>query len=303
MLDEIRLLAPELLDEEPVLDADITRLSRALRIGLGWHYRLDLAWILRGLDLQPGATVLDAGAGYGVLQWYLSDQGINVISVDRMDRAAIPLRFRIRYPVRGLVPADAPSLFATVRREVSRGAPLLDVGRYVAAARERVGHPQVRAARGLVSFHRADLGSLHELPDESVDQVVAVSALEHNEPDHLPAVVGELMRVLRPGGSILATLGASAGEDWFHAPSKGWCYGEGSLLRAFDLPAETPSNYGEYGQIMAAVRDSAELRDNLASFYFRSGNNGMPWGRWDPAYLSVGVRKTKAVGSSRRPSS
>ena len=42
---------------------------------------------------------------------------------------------------------------------------------------------------------------------------------------------------------------------------------------------------------MVAVR--AELRDNLASFYFRSGDNGMPWGKWDPQYQPVGVCKVK----------
>ena len=36
------------------------------------------------------------------------------------------------------------------------------------------------------------------------------------------------------------------------------------------------------------------VRDNLARFYFQSGDNGMPWGKWDPQYQSVGVRKIKS---------
>ena len=28
---------------------------------------------------------------------------------------------------------------------------------------------------------------------------------------------------------------------------------------------------------------------DLADFYFRSGDNGMPWGNWDPQYMPVGV--------------
>jgi hypothetical protein len=38
------------------------------------------------------------------------------------------------------------------------------------------------------------------------------------------------------------------------------------------------------------------LRDNLASFYGRSGENGMPWGVWDPRYQPVGVCKVKRNG-------
>ncbi len=33
--------------------------------------------------------MLDAGAGTGVLQWYLAQQGAAVISVDRMSRALV----------------------------------------------------------------------------------------------------------------------------------------------------------------------------------------------------------------------
>jgi hypothetical protein len=44
---------------------------------------------------------------------------------------------------------------------------------------------------------------------------------------------------------------------------------------------------------MEKLRACTELRENLASFYFRSGENGMPWGKWDPQYQSVGVLKVK----------
>jgi len=38
-----------------------------------------------------------------------------------------------------------------------------------------------------------------------------------------------------------------------------------------------------------------ELRDHLAEFYFLSGDNGMPWGKWDPQYQPVGVCKVKQI--------
>jgi ubiquinone/menaquinone biosynthesis C-methylase UbiE len=144
-----------------------------------------------------------------------------------------------------------------------------------------------------VTINNQDLKSLEDISDESLDAVVAVSALEHNTPDDLPGVVAELMRVIKPGGLLLATLGASRDEDWFHEPSSGWCYSEASLRRIFDLPETASSNYGRYDSLLLALRECAELRDNLAKFYFASGNNGMPWGKWDPQYQPVGVCKVK----------
>ena len=146
---------------------------------------------------------------------------------------------------------------------------------------------------GKVIIYNQDLGNLADILDNSIDAVVAVSSLEHNTPDDLPRVVKELERVVKPGGVILATLGAAADQDWFHQASQGWCYSDSSLRKLFNLPADTTSNYFEYDRIISELRNCAELRDNLASFYFKSGDNGMPWGEWDPQYPPVGVCKVK----------
>ena len=106
-------------------------------------------------------------------------------------------------------------------------------------------------------------------------------------------MVRELVRTLKPGGILLATLGAARDADWFHAPSQGWNYTDASLRRLFGLPAETPSNYVRADELLAALKDCGELRDNLAPMYFQSGDNGMPWGKWDPKYQPVAVRKVK----------
>jgi SAM-dependent methyltransferase len=144
-----------------------------------------------------------------------------------------------------------------------------------------------------VAIYNQDLAQLVDLPDNSLDAVVAVSALEHNSQESLPGVVSELMRVLKPGGALLATLNAARDRDWWHEPSKGWCYTEPSLRRLFSLPPHASSNYAQYAELFADLVGCAELRDNLAAFYFRSGENGMPWGKWDPQYLPVGVCKVK----------
>lgn len=57
--------------------------------------------------------------------------------------------------------------------------------------------------------------------------------------------------------------------------------------------ADCRSNYDRYDELFEALRGCSELRDNLPDFYFKSGNNGIPWGVWDPRYQPVGVVKVK----------
>lgn len=38
-------------------------------------------------------------------------------------------------------------------------------------------------------------------------------------------------------------------------------------------------------------RTASYLPDHLAGFYEKSGNNGMPWGKWDSRYVPVGIRE------------
>jgi SAM-dependent methyltransferase len=148
-------------------------------------------------------------------------------------------------------------------------------------------------AKGEVVIFNMDLARLTELPDASFDYIVSVSSLEHNPSNVLQVIVEELMRVLKPGGYLLATLGASSEEDWFHEPSRGWCFTETTLRQSFDLHTNTPSNFNLYHKLFKSLRDCDELRDSLSPFYFRSGDNGMPWGVWDPKYMPVGVMKVK----------
>jgi SAM-dependent methyltransferase len=299
----LELLSPDILDEHRATVERLRGLADTLDIGLGWHYLLDLPWILSHATAGPGSTVVDAGAGMGVLQWYLAMNGCKVISVDRLSRKRLPEHFRSRFDVQGqrsedLDPAPRTSLLHLVRRPLARARRLLRL-----AGAIRRGYRPRRAAHvsgpgplersGQVFIYNQDLRHLVDIPDGSIDAVVSVSALEHNHPQELPAVVAELMRVLKPGGRLVATVGASSDRDWFHEPSKGWCFSEATLRRIFDIPESVKSNYAEYDHILGDLRANAELRKDLAAHYFESGDNGMPWGRWDPRYLSVGVCKVK----------
>jgi SAM-dependent methyltransferase len=298
----IELLDVDILRAEPKLAAGFYRKAARLHIQLGWHYILDLIWIARRLGPAEGLNVLDAGAGLGVLQWWLADRGATVVSVDRQDRSDLPGRMRLAHRVRGQRSGDLSSAWAAVRHRLAQAdAPLprrlaLSLRATAVALASRV----ARKGRGEVLFIRQDLTRPLDLPDDAVDAVVSVSALEHNAPDELPAVVEELMRVLRPGGILLATLAAARECDWYHEPSRGWCYTEATLRRVFDLPAQAESNFARFDELFDRLRGSETLRRRLAPFHSLSGECGMPWGVWNPVYLPVGVVKVKSSATGLR---
>lgn len=295
-MDRLEILPVSLLiDERPRVRA-LQRLARRLNLEFGWHYLLDLTWILRHLGNVDGKSIMDAGAGTGILQWYLADKAAEVISVDRVSRAHLPGRFRQQFQVEGLRPTDLLNGDRLGGR-TDQDNPHLAKGvgkRLVGSVRDGIRSLFVRrSSRGWVRIYNQELSNLTDISSDSLDAVAAVSALEHNEPDYLKIVIKELLRVLKPGGMLIATLAAARDRDWFHEPSKGWCYTEASLRRIFELPPSVPSNFHLYDRLFAELCACHELRDNLAKFYFKSGDNGMPWGIWDPQYQPVGVIKIK----------
>ncbi len=291
MKEKIEILSVVLLDEQRPLIEELKGLAHSLRLEFGWHYLLDLSWILSQLGNVQSKCIIDAGAGTGVIQWYLAEHGSEVISVDRESRAYLPARFRTRFRVQGLRREDLASAGDLWRENWRAGANMR--AKISIQARDIAGLFELQRSSGRVLIYNQDLNNLSNIGEDTVDAVVAVSALEHNNPEDLKSVVAELMRVIKPGGLLLATLGAACDRDWFHKPSRGWCYTADSLRRIFDLPSDTPTNYDQHDQLFEALKNCAELRDNLAAFYSRSGDNGMPWGIWDPQYQPVGVCKIK----------
>jgi SAM-dependent methyltransferase len=325
-IEKIEILSVDLLAQNRPQVVAFKRLARSLGLELGWHYLLDLTWIVQHLGTEgrladkvhptdeggqrtsgaqtmetlQGMRIMDAGAGTGILQWYLAQEGAEVISVDRLSRAALPLRFRRHFRVRGLRTEDLlpafQALWSTTKANFEKQRCGTVRGWFSVAAalgKDIIASLKRPTGSGRVIIYNQDLMNLKDLPDNSLDAAVAVSSLEHNSPEGLERVVGEILRVLKPGGMLLATLMAGRDQDWWHEPSSGWCYTASSLRRLFDLPPSTPSNYDRFDALFAALQDCAELRDNLASFYFKSEKNGMPWGVWDPRYPPVGVVKIK----------
>jgi SAM-dependent methyltransferase len=299
--EKIELLPVKLLDQQRPMVEALKRFARSLGLEFGWHYLLDLTWILVQLGAVKGQRVMDAGAGTGILQWYLAEQGAEVISVDRSSRADLPVSFRARFKVRGLRESDLHSSRTVLLKHFSQQMDGPFYRRW-ASKLYHFGKDLINIARrpqgpGSVLIYNQDLSDLSDIPDNSLDAVVSVSALEHNTPTGLEKVVAEIMRKLKPNGVLLATLTAGRDQDVWHEPSSGMCYTDSSLRRLFDLNPDVPSNYARYDELFAALVNCAELRDHLASFYFKSDKNGMPWGKWDPQYQPVGVCKIKR-GSS-----
>ena len=294
MQEKIEILPISLLDQHRPLVNELKDLAKDLRLEFGWHYLLDLTWILSQMVLDSRIRVMDAGAGIGVMQWYLAQKGAEVVSVDRLERAYLPLRFRLRFQVRGLRKIDLKPVILAYRYRRGQVQNFLKMVANSAIDILENGFP--KRPEGRVLIYNQDMGHMPDIPDNSLDYIVGVSALEHNSPDDLNGVVSELMRVLKPGGRLLVTLAAAPDQDWYHQPSKGWCYTDETLRRAFGLSSYVPSNFGRYAELFAELQDSEELRNNLAEFYFQSGDNGMPWGVWDPKYQPVGVSKVKDAG-------
>jgi SAM-dependent methyltransferase len=294
--DKIEIPSVELLDRHRDVINAIWTVARATRVEPGWHYLLDLAWIVENLGSVSGKRILDAGAGMGLAQWYLIERGAaEVISADRNNRSLLPLVMRSRYKVFGLRPEDLAPALTVFKGNVARASGL---GKVIYALRGLAGLLLVALPKrfaGQVTIYNQDLTKMPEIVDNSLDAIVAVSSLEHNSPEGMQKVVAELMRKLKPGGKLLATLCAGMDRDWFHEASQGWCYTDKTLRRLFDLPEDTPSNYDRHDELFKSLRNCAELREKLAKLYFQSGENGMPWGKWDPQYQPVAVCKIKPV--------
>lgn len=239
-MNKIELLDTDLLQSP--LKKWVLRWKRIFRKGLGWHYLLDIIWILKNLDAPPGAKILDAGAGQGLLQYLLAIKGYQVYSVD----------------------------LSYYRLNLIRGF-------------------MIKFAKGRIRYYQNDLMAL-PFDNKYFDAVVSVSAIEHNYHfNDFGSIFDELERVTRKYGQILLTTSATNRNPWIHKPSGGWNYNYYALRYFTDIDE---NNFYQYAIILDHIINCKELKDMLSPFYFKSGENGMPFGKWEPQYIPVGIRKT-----------
>jgi SAM-dependent methyltransferase len=295
MTDNIELLGINWLQEHPELKEYLEKMQHDLALSGGWHYLIDWIWVINNLGDITSKTILDAGAGLGLLQWYLCLQGANIISVDRSNRKCIPFHLVKRFNVTGYSIIDEPlsvldtiNIFNTKANIISRGKALIKG--FAGELRSGI----YKNLSGSVKLLNSNLQSIQEIPDNSIDIIVSISALEHNPTiENIKTIIIELMRALKPGGKMLITLPATNGSDWFFSPAYSWCFSDATLCQLFDFQKDIPTNFNSYDSIFEGIKSSKELKNNLSLRYFFRSQSGMPWGKWDPKYLPVGVLKTK----------
>jgi len=330
--DKIELLTERIIDDYLSLALEVLGCSSALSIPLGWHYALDIVWILKELEVGPGTVVLDAGAGNGLLQYVLAARGYTVISADMMDRRIpefAPLLYQVSEINEGkAIEHSYKSHLSLDRNRKGIGAiwtrdslltklldtSLRDIPRktidYLLERYHEQRGPTSERIQGLrvqshaneaqcslqalenkpsIVYYHCNLNSMDKISDASVDAVVSVSALEHNPPREVARCLDEFRRVLRPGAWMHVTVSAAHPHSAFHEPSHSWLLNEGDVQHTYSLRPGYHTNFEEFPAILAELGKAKYLKKWLSIQYFRSGNNGMPWGKWDPQYVPMGI--------------
>ncbi len=299
---EIQLLSDRLPGEHPEILAEIDLLREGLFKDIGWHYYVDLVWVvlqLRKMGIQPGSTILDAGAGSGLLQYLLSYYGYHVLSVDFAPRT---VQFHIRklFPVEVLTPVVASEEGYVAHMQRARGKfgfihkiwntllkkriPLASWYHLKKVLSRRVTKP------GKIVMIQNDMRQMRQIKNQSVDAVVSVSAVEHLQPDQLPLVFSEFGRVMRSDAPLILTTNASGTQkDWFHKPSQGWCFSLATLSAWFDDSSSQVRHFSNFNRVLADYQNNEFLQKRLSRAYFFSSENGMPNGIWNPVYIPAGV--------------
>lgn len=298
MQNNIELISVDILEKNSTLSNQLIKMAKSLAMSSGWHYALDWTWVASIIGDVSGKTILDAGAGIGLMQWYFASKGAKVISVDRSDRTCIPFHLLNRFNVTGYRPEDNPLSIKEILNIINGKARLSR--RIKAIVRGVIGEMMLLGKsyinKGSVRFLNKDLRRLAEIRDNSVDIVISISALEHNELiSNVKEIIQELDRVLVSGGMMLITLPASAEKDWFFSPAYSWCFTESTLRDLFDLDNDSSSNFHEYRNFFEKLSKSETLKKNISLRYYFQPKSGMPWGKWDPKYLPVGIIKIKQV--------
>jgi ubiquinone/menaquinone biosynthesis C-methylase UbiE len=302
----IELLSPQLLAQHPAKLKEMDDLRLSLGLDLGWHYPLDIIWILGKIDLLPECKViLDAGAGKGLLQFAMAERGYRVVSVDFSERH-MQLPIRLAYPIQVLKgQVSAGEYLDHMSSKYSKELPsvnsqLISIKRMADKAKRfllaLVRLPLFLSKRrmrrikiGSILVHWSNILDMQYLEDASIDCIVSLSAIEHMKKTEIEKAMKEFRRVLKPDGAIIITTNAAKDHDWYHEPSMGWCFSEQSVREIFGLDQRYPSNWDEYDAILEQIRISVELKRRLSPSYAFSGKNGMPWGVWDPQYVPVGL--------------
>lgn len=298
------------LNPEEIMDSEDFKvieqfLKDTRRSQIGWHYIVDLTWIYSQAKNWPTSyKVLDAGGGRGPTQFLLAEMGLDVTNIDLFHLQPLSVqrkRYQMnRVTLNSYVTSDYVDHLEAYRSPLYRikamvkgflEMPLVSsVSNQVydqlnARWRNKNGYQDRKL--GEIEWVVGNLCGMPEITDNSFDAVVSLSALEHIPINILPSAVSEINRSLKQGGAwAVTTSGTEQVKTWYHEPSKGQCFSEDDFERLFDATLD-----GELDAENAIIkyRESNYLKRNLSYFYKKSGDNGMPFGEWDPKYIPVGL--------------
>ena len=279
MKDKIELLSESLIDDYKDLALEVMGYAQKFGKSLGWHYILDMVWVLKELALKKNSTVLAAGAGLGLLQFILADKGYQVVSVDVNQRKKPDFINNICHVEYMGTESDIPHLYWDRNERKKDDIVLKKEENY--------------SNLPMIVFYHSNLDNMKMLEDNSIDAMVSISALEHNSPEKLKPILSELSRVLKSKGKMYLTI-STALEDFFHEASYSWVLNEESIVNTYRLKDNYGSNFNRYDEIFSEICQSKRLQQWLASFYYHGDKNGMPYGKWEPAYQPLGVLKVNS---------
>ncbi len=311
------MLKYELIDPEEMMRSEDfaiieSFLEASNQTQIGWHYVMDLVWIYSKAKSWPrNMKVLDAGGGRGPGQLLLAEMGFEVTNIDLWHVSPSPA-WKDRYKIKiktldsyvsttyrdhlinessessGGVKASLKTLMSVACPEILEKWQSLKARTYHKPLDHwRSYWHQDRYPVGRIEWITGNLCHLPEIPKGNFDAVISLSSLEHIPIETLEQGLKEICRVLKDNAHwAVTTSGTEKSETWFHEPSKGLCFSASDLnkyFNAIEMRATEPE------LILEKYRHSEYLEKNIAESYKKSGNNGMPWGVWNPQYFPVGI--------------
>jgi hypothetical protein len=255
MANEIKLLDASLLSDEKKLK-ELTKWLRVMNRPNGWHYDLDHIWILDELEnagIKPGATIIDAGAGQGIMQYLLAARGYKIISLDFSPRKPPDRAHGIfevfgegdsainyQHPYMKFISYGTNRLDGLIKRltlQKLKKLPELP-GRFYRRALSYTWYLRERflgdhREYGQISYIRAPF---HEVPLESgiADAVISVSAIEHADIELFNSNIKSLLRLMKKGAPMLMTTSATKEQkNSYDKKVEGWCFSRSALADYF----------------------------------------------------------------------
>ncbi len=313
MKNQIKLLQTELYNNSQILK-ELTHWFKVFNRPNGWHYDLDHIWILNNLEdlgIKPGATIIDAGAGQGIMQYFLASKGYNVISLDFSPRTK-PNRANGIFNVVGSGDNEINYIHPYMNFiHYGDGSPKSIINRISFKKLKKIPQLPKRYFLKLVSlytylnerfFRKHDsFGTItyvrapfHKVPLESniADAVISVSAIEHADISLFDQNITELSRLLKFNAPLLITTSVNnSNETTYNKVVSGYCF---SIL---DLDKYFPNSetFFDYENSEKNILNSNIFWKRLDAYYYNDENSFVYKKKCvSLPYLPVGIIKFKS---------